>query len=125
MALHKTDVVSDEVKALAADLKVALNRDFGKDAFLNPDGWALEEVALRSFLTVSACAVFSRDGRDVCIIVRPTDPASDNAYFRTARYDLAYYFENVAEDERPSVWQSSRGLIDGFAAWHTAQAQAK
>lgn len=103
--------------ALIASLGAGLARDFGRDAFPNADGWHFAGVTDRHFVTPSACASFEKEGRTVCLIVTPTDPENGNAYFRTARHDLAYYFEGVPEEARTGIWQQNRSIVDGFATW--------
>ena len=108
---------SPELLALIEGLDAALTRDFGNEAFPNPGGWQFAGVRERQFLKPSACATFEKDGRAVCLIVTRTDPESANAYFRTASYDMAYYFEGVAEEERSGTWQQNRGMVAGSATW--------
>jgi hypothetical protein len=112
-----SDDAGESIDGLVADLSAALERDFGGTSFSNPDGWKFELVTAKRVKTMSACAKFDRDGVTLNVVVRPTDPENEHAYYRTARYDMSYFFENVPEEERSGLWQAHRSMLDGFAAW--------
>jgi hypothetical protein len=105
------------IDAIVAAVGPVLQRDFGTDKLPNPDGWVLTGMTPRKFNRLGACATFTLQGRTLCALVTPTDEANENPYFRTAHYDMAYFFEGVPEDERSAIWQQNRALLDGLASW--------
>lgn len=108
------------ITALAASLAEALRKDFGTDALPNLEGWVLTDIAPRRLVRLGACATFTHNGRTLRALVNPTDPANENPYFRTKSYDMAYFFDDVPEEQRSGIWQEHRSLLDGLAAWLAA-----
>jgi hypothetical protein len=107
---------TDTLQSLADALTIALERDFGTSSFPNPDGYACKGARLRTFRQTVPVVEFMRGNETLSFIVTPTNPA-EPAYRRSARYDIVYFSEDVADAEQSRIYARDRAMIDRFAAW--------
>lgn len=104
----------EEAEALCGELQAGVE---AARAGLARDGWVFEGAAPRFLMGTHVPVLAFRNGdRTLCFIVTPTDPASP-AYKRTARYDLVYFSEDVADDRQSEIYRRDREVIDRVAAW--------
>lgn len=103
---------------LAEQLHEALTRDTaGAPPSPAADGWTLSGVAPRFLMGRHVPVVmFARASSTLGFIVSPTIPG-ERAYRRSARFDIVYFSEDVADDRQQGVYDENRAMIDRFAAW--------
>jgi hypothetical protein len=81
------------------------------------DGWQLRGVIPRFLMGRHVPVVmFEREGSTLGFIVSPTIPG-ERAYRRSARFDIVYFSEDVADNLQQGVYDRNRAMIDRFAAW--------
>ncbi|MFS8066414.1 MAG: hypothetical protein ACMG6S_08570 [Byssovorax sp.] len=81
------------------------------------DGWKLQGVSARFLMGRHVpVAMFEREGSTLGFIVSPTIPG-ERAYRRSARFDIVYFSEDVADDQQQGVYDRHRAMIDSVAAW--------
>lgn len=107
---------TESLQALADALWTSLQREFGSPSFPNPDGYHCKGTRLRTFRQTVPVVEFTRGAETLSFIVTPTNPA-EPAYRRSARYDIVYFSEDVADSEQSRIYARDRGMIDRFAAW--------
>lgn len=107
---------SDLLPAWVEALTEALTRDFGGEAFPNPEGYACKGARMRTFRQTVPVVEFSRGQETLSFIVTPTNSA-EPAYKRSARYDIVYFSEDVPDAEQSRIYARDRAMIDRFAAW--------
>ena len=102
---------------LAERLLAALTREPAIPPSPAADGWRLQGVTARFLMGRHLpVAMFEREGSTLGFIVSPTI-AGERAYRRSARFDVTYFSEDVADDEQQGVYDRHRAMIDRFAAW--------
>lgn len=110
----------EAVAKLAERLLAALTRDPAAPPSPVADGWELQGVTVRFLMGRHLpVAMFAREGSTLGFIVAPTI-AGERAYRRTARFDITYFSEDVADDQQQGVYDRHRAMIDRFAAWVVA-----
>ena len=84
------------------------------------EGWKLQGVTARFLMGRHLpVAMFEREGSTLGFIVAPTI-AGERAYRRSARFDITYFSEDVADDQQQGVYDRHRAMIDRVAAWVVA-----
>ena len=105
-----------------ARLARLVEESLGGDAFPNPEGWRFDGVTLRATrggdhrveADTAPLLLFALPERTLSIAVMDRD-IEKPAYFRTARYDIAYTVESAEESQR--VFDTDRDTIDRFCQW--------
>ena len=110
----------DWVGRLVGELRDALSSELASGRLRPPPGYALEGVEARRFRAWVPVVSWQRGDDRVAIIVTPTQP-SEPAYRRTARHDVTYFSEDVADDAQDEIYRRDRAMIDAFAAWLLAR----
>jgi len=107
----------DAARQIAELLQEALTRSTAGAPSPAIDGWTLKGV---SALFLSGrhvpVAMFERQGSTLGFIVSPSIPG-ERAYRKSARFDVVYFSEDVADDQQQGVYDRNRAMIDHFAAW--------
>jgi hypothetical protein len=102
---------------IAALLQDALTRVPAEPPSPAADGWKLQGVSARFLMGRHVpVAMFEREGSTLGFIVSPTIPG-ERAYRRSARFDIVYFSEDVADDQQQGVYDRHRAMIDSVAAW--------
>jgi hypothetical protein len=102
---------------IAALLQDALTRIPADPPSPATDGWKLQGVSARFLMGRHVpVAMFEREGSTLGFIVSPSIPG-ERAYRRSARFDIVYFSEDVADDQQQGVYDRHRAMIDRFAAW--------
>lgn len=102
---------------IAALLQDALTRAPADPPSPAIDGWTLQGVASRFLMGRHVpVAMFERAGSTLGFIVSPTIPG-ERAYRKSARFDIVYFSEDVADDQQQGVYDRHRAMIDRVAAW--------
>ena len=103
--------------ALAALLQDALTRVPADPPSPAADGWKLQGVSARFLMGRHVpVAMFEREGSTLGFIVSPSI-VGERAYRRSARFDIVYFSEDVADDQQQGVYDRHRAMIDRVAAW--------
>ncbi len=102
---------------IAALLQDALIRASADPPSPATDGWKLQGVSARFLMGRHVpVAMFAREGSTLGFLVSPTLPG-ERAYRRSARFDIVYFSEDVADDQQQVVYDRHRAMIDHVAAW--------
>ena len=110
MTPEDAEAVCTKLRAAIEPARVELGRG----------GWAFEAAAPRFLMRTHLPVVSFRNGeKTLCFIVTPTDRSAP-AYKRTARHDLVYFSEDVADNKQSEIYARDREFIDRFAAWLAA-----
>lgn len=102
---------------IAELLHEALTREPAAPPSPAVDGWKLQGVTSRFLMGRHVpVAMFEHQGSTLGFIVSPTI-AGERAYRRSARFDVVYFSEDVADDQQQGVYDRHRAMVDRFAAW--------
>jgi hypothetical protein len=112
---ESTDAEQAWVGTIASELRAALAEDFGT-ARLPAAGWTLAAVEPRTFKQRVPVVALECGERHLCFIVTPTN-LREPAYRRTARHDVTYFSEDVADEAQGQIYRRDREMIDAFARW--------
>ena len=105
---------------IAALLQDALTHIPADRSSPEADGWKLQGVTSRFLMGRHVpVAMFERGGSTLGFIVSPSIHG-ERAYRKSARFDIVYFSEDVADDQQQGVYDRHRAMIDRFAAWVVA-----
>ena len=111
--------VPASIESFCAHLDAALRREYGTPSFPPVGDYVFAAVGPRHFMRYVPVASFTRGGDTIAFIVTTTDPA-ERVYKRSARYDIVYFSEDVADDDQHIIYARDRSMIDAFCAWLVA-----
>jgi len=118
-----SDVAATETKAeFGQRLSQQIEAALGTDAFPNSEGWRFEGFSLRAMRggdnrveeDTSPVLRFALPERALSLAVMAREPEKP-AYFRSARYDISYSVESVADSQK--LYETDRATIDAFCQW--------
>jgi hypothetical protein len=107
-------MIEQDAQDLVSTLVAAVN---AAHAELACDGWAFEGASSRFLMKTYVPVLAFRRGDDtLCFIVTPSDP-SGRSFKRSARFDLSYFSEDVADDDQGKIYARDREQIERVAKW--------